>query len=71
MKSALQIRAPNTDYIHNARLHQGYFDNDRATFQQYALVPAEIVAKVRKAPPSISSRTQIADHVTAPAKSEF
>lgn len=26
--------------------HQGYFQNDLATFQEYALVPAEITAKV-------------------------
>ncbi|KAF7789614.1 hypothetical protein EIP86_000560 [Pleurotus ostreatoroseus] len=27
-------------------VHQGYFDNRRATFQQYTVVPAEITAKV-------------------------
>ena len=27
-------------------LHQGQYDNRQATFQQYAVVPAEIVAKV-------------------------
>ncbi|KAF7789923.1 hypothetical protein EIP86_000871 [Pleurotus ostreatoroseus] len=27
-------------------LHQGYFDNRHATFQQYTLVPAEITAKI-------------------------
>ncbi|KAI5120695.1 hypothetical protein M0805_007658 [Coniferiporia weirii] len=27
-------------------LHQGYFSNDKATFQQYAVVPAEITAKL-------------------------
>lgn len=32
-------------------LHQGYFDNRRATFQQYTVVPAEIVAKI---PPNLS-----------------
>lgn len=28
-------------------LHQGFFDNRRATFQQYTIVPADIVAKVQ------------------------
>jgi len=32
-------------------LHQGYFDNRRATFQQYTVVPAEIVAKI---PPNLT-----------------
>lgn len=27
-------------------LHQGFFNNDKATFQQYTIVPAEIVAQV-------------------------
>ncbi|KII89444.1 hypothetical protein PLICRDRAFT_53870 [Plicaturopsis crispa FD-325 SS-3] len=27
-------------------VHQGYFTNDKATFQQYTVVPAEIVAKL-------------------------
>lgn len=30
-------------------VHQGYFDNRRATFQQYTVTEAEIVAKVRLA----------------------
>lgn len=28
------------------RLHQGYFNNRNATFQQYTIVPAEIAAKI-------------------------
>ncbi|EJD07075.1 GroES-like protein [Fomitiporia mediterranea MF3/22] len=32
-------------------VHQGYFTNDKATFQQYTIVPAEITAKL---PPDIS-----------------
>ncbi len=27
-------------------MHQGYFDDRRATFQQYTVVPAEITAKI-------------------------
>ncbi|KAH8112705.1 GroES-like protein [Phellopilus nigrolimitatus] len=32
-------------------VHQGFFTNDKATFQQYTIVPAEITAKL---PPNIS-----------------
>ncbi|KAL5504372.1 hypothetical protein ACEPAH_8446 [Sanghuangporus vaninii] len=32
-------------------LHQGWFSNDKATFQQFTIVPAEITAKI---PPNIS-----------------
>ncbi|EKM58616.1 uncharacterized protein PHACADRAFT_253081 [Phanerochaete carnosa HHB-10118-sp] len=32
-------------------LHQGFFDNRRATFQQHTVVPAEIVAKI---PPNLN-----------------
>jgi NADPH:quinone reductase-like Zn-dependent oxidoreductase len=30
----------------HARFHQGFFTNDKATFQEYTTVPAEIVAKI-------------------------
>ena len=38
------------------RMLQGYYDNRRATFQQYAVVPAELVAKVLPLPPSPAVR---------------
>ena len=38
-------------------VHQGYFRNREATFQQYSIVPADIVTKVRTfARPPIPSR---------------
>ena len=36
------------DFVSRASsLFQGWFTNDKATFQQYTIVPAEITAKVR------------------------